>query len=425
MKILLALFLLSFSPLAQANSVGFIEIVGTINPGSADYIRTSISLSAQNKDEALIIKLNTPGGLLSSTRDIIQFISESTIPVVVYVAPGGASATSAGAIIGIASHVVAMAPGTNIGAAHPVSSGGKDVEGEMAKKVTNDTSALVRSQAHLRKRNVGLADEIVTKSISLTAEDAAQKRVVDFVAKDFDDVLKQLNGKKVALEKTGATVQIRTPPGTKVNNIEMSMGQKFLHLVADPNISTLLLALAGIALYTEVSSGFTLIIPGILAVFCGLLAFVSLQMLPINLGGVLLFALGVALLIAEAFVTSFGLLALAGVGAIFLGAIFLIDPMGGDIQVSMSMLMPILLSLGVIVAIVGYIFSRDKQKKPEAFDPIVGHSGSVTSLEADKRSGTVLVQGEIWRFQSDSELKEGDEVVVTLAKGLSVRVKKK
>ena len=425
MKLFFGLIFALFSLPAYASSLGYIDISGTINPGSANFIQTSISQAVKNNDIALIIRLNTPGGLLSSTRDIIQFISESPIPVVLYVAPGGASATSAGAIIGISSHVLAMAPGTNIGAAHPVDSGGKDIEGDMANKVTNDTGALVRAQAQLRKRNVNLIEQLVTKSVSLPAEEAVAKKVVDFIATDFDHLLKQLDGRTVFVEKTNSSAKLSVPPSITIHTIEMSLGQKFLHLIANPNISTMLLALAGIALYSEVSSGFTLIIPGVLGLFCGLLAFVSLQMLPINVGGVLLFALGIVLLIAEAFIVSFGALTAAGIGAIFLGALFLIDPAGGSIQVSMDVLVPILVGIGVVVGLIAYIFAKDRKKVAKTLDPVVGKSGVVVSIQGDGKSGTAQVQGELWHFVSETALNKGDEVTARSVRNLVIHVVKK
>lgn len=405
----------------SVNLINFITIDGTINPGSSDYLKTSIARAEANKATALIVELNTPGGLLSSTREIIQTMAKSKVPVVMYVTPGGASATSAGAIISIASHFAVMAPGTNIGAAHPVAGAGKDIEGDMGKKVTNDTAALVRSQATLHGRNAELAEKLVTESSSLSEEEAVKKKIVEAIAQDKQELVKILNGRTLIV--AGEKVTMNTE-GAKLQFIPMSTAQGFLHVIANPNISTILMALGGLAIYTEVSSGFSLIFPGAIGVILMVLAFISLQTLPINVGAVLLFLLGFVFIVAEAFITSFGLLSVLGLGSIVLGALFMIDPAGGNIAVSMNVLIPIVGSVGFILILLAYMFARDKSAKEDSFAVHEGSKGKVRNLKVGDREGQASIDGEIWHVRSEETLKVGDSVVVTGKDGLTLIVKK-
>lgn len=398
-----------------AGPMHLIEVNGSINPGSASYIVESIQKAEAEQAEAVILRLNTPGGLLSSTRDIIQGISSSKIPVITYISPGGASATSAGALITIASHVAAMAPGTNIGAAHPVGGQGEEVKGPMGEKITNDTAALARSQAELRGRNAEAAARIVTKSESFSPEEALKAKVIDLIAADQENLLTQLKGRKVKTAAGEIQLTAAAPPTLR----EMNLKQKFLHLIADPNISTMLIALGGLAIYAEISSGFSLLVPGIFGLFCLLLGFVSLQTLPVNVGGALLFALGFALLVAEAFVTSYGLLTVAALVALFLGGLFLMDPSTTDMRVSLSLLIPMVGSVGFIMAIIGFLLYREK-KGLGTQDRVVGTVAKIATSEG--KSGTAYVNGELWSFDSDEALQPGDEALVRELKSMRVQL---
>lgn len=400
-----------------AGPMQLIEVNGSINPGSASYITESIRKAEAEGAEALILRLNTPGGLLSSTRDIIQGISSSKIPVITYISPGGASATSAGALITLSSHVAVMAPGTNIGAAHPVGGQGEEVKGPMGEKVTNDTAALARSQAELRGRSPEAAARIVTKSESFSPEEALKAKVIDFIASDQENLLAQLKGRKVKIAAGEVTLAAAVAPVTR----EMNLKQKFLHLIADPNISTMLIALGGLAIYAEISSGFTVLVPGIFGLFCLLLGFVSLQTLPVNVGGALLFGLGFALLVAEAFVTSYGLLTAAALVALFLGGLFLMDPATTDMRVSLSLLIPMIGSVGFIMAIIGFMLYREKKGLGTA-DVVVGTIAKVATSQGF--SGTAYANGELWSFDSEETLQPGDEARVQELKSMRLKLKK-
>ncbi|NUM89088.1 MAG: hypothetical protein HUU37_07790 [Bdellovibrionales bacterium] len=285
--------------------------------------------------------------------------------------------------------------------------------------------ALVRAQALLRKRNVELSEKVVTKSVSLTVDEAVKENLVNFVAASEAELLRALDGRKIWIEKVRADVTLSTRSAGELARLEMSVGQKFLHFIADPNISTMLIALAGVAIYAEVSSGFTLIIPGLVGVFCALLGGVGLSMLPINLGGVFLFGLGLALLVAEVFVTSFGLLFLGGLASIFIGALFLIDPSGGSIRVSMTVLLPILGGVGIVGLIVAWLLNKERAVHGAPFDPILGQSGRVEAVEPGARSGSLFIHGELWAFQSEDSLQPGDHAVVVSRHNLKLKVKKR
>lgn len=425
-KIVMLVVFLATAP-AFGQVITHIEISGTINPGSADYIRSALAQSQSLKAEAMIIGLNTPGGLLSSTREIVQLFSTSPIPVVIFVSPGGASATSAGAVLGIAAHLTAMAPGTNIGAAHPVGTGGDDIKSAMGAKVTNDTAAMVRAQAKMRGRNLELAEKIVTESLSFSAEEAKEKNLVNFVATDLDSLLTQLDGAKVFLESKQATVTLVTKglKAAQLTEVSMSSSQKFLHFIADPNISTMLLGIAGMAFYVEVASGFSMVAPGVIALLLAVIGGVSLSMLPINLAGLFLMGLGAIFFIAEIFVTSFGVLFAAGLIAMGLGALFLIDPNAASIQVSLALLIPMLLGFIVVGGTIAWLLKRDSPKGASTFEPLLGQSAPVMTIDEAGRSGTVKVNGELWNFISDDELKVNDTVVILARNNLQLTVKRR
>ena len=423
-KFIFTLSLYFFSTYGAQASLSLIEIDGTINPGNASFIQDAIQKASETKKQALIIRMNTPGGLLSSTRSIIQSFSTSPIPIIMYISPSGASATSAGAILMISSHINAMAPGTNIGAAHPVATGGKNIEGDLGKKATNDTAALVRAQAKLHLRNVKIAEEIVTKSISLTAIEAKKQKIVDYIAKDINELLQKLDGKEIKKKNGSIFLQTKQLTIKDLEKIEMNGSQKFLHLIADPNISTLLMTLGGLGIYAEISSGFSLIFPGFFGVIALILALVSLQTLPINVGGVILFFLGIVLIIAEGFVTSFGALTIGGLAAITIGALFLIDVHSADLQVSISLLLSLLGSIGLVAAFIAYSFAKEKRGDKIA-NELVGKEATVISISKEGDSGRVSIFGETWNFITTEKLVINEVVIVTKQKGLELNIKKK
>lgn len=399
-----------------AKSLWIIDVHGSINPGSADYIQSHIKeMQTEDSVEGLVVRLNTPGGLLSTTRDIIQSIHESKKPVIVLVAPAGASATSAGALITLSAHYAIMQKGTNIGAAHPVGPSGETPQGAMNDKITQDTAALARAQAELRGRNRELAEKIVTQSLSFTAEEALKNKLIDATLDTEDQLLAVLTGLNKMDNKLSATEILAKP---------MTLKQKTLHAISDPNVSTLLMTLGGLALYTEISSGFSMGIPGIIGIFMLLLAFISLQMLSINAGAMALMIFGLALLVAEFFVTSFGLLAIGGLVSIFLGSLFLTDPTQIQWGISPSLIGGLFSSFALVIALFGFIAWRDSRKKVRfGMDALLGEKALVTELR-DPHHGVIQINGELWNFVSQEPVEKNQWVIIKAFNNGSFEVKK-
>lgn len=423
MILFLSLFFSTFGQ--AAGPVHFLELHGSINPGSASYILESLAAAQKENAQALLLRLDTPGGLLSSTRDIIQSFSSSNIPVIVFVAPGGASATSAGALITISAHVAAMAPGTNIGAAHPVGGQGEDVKGELGRKVLNDTAALARAQAQLRGRKPEAAETFVTQSASFSPDEAMKAGVVDLLAADTGDLLRKLEGRKVKLQNPDREITLHTARlgTTGLVRREMNAKQSFLHFIADPSISAILMTVGGVAFYAEVSAGFTLIAPAVVGIFCFILAFVSMQMLPINTGGAMLFSFGFVLLIAEIFVTSYGLLSVAAVAALFLGGLFLVDPASSAQRIPLPMLLALVAAVAVVAGAITYLILRDRRLQGPPIDRMRNAEASVVTIEG--KNGTAYVNGELWQFESDDPLSPGDKAKVIAVQGLKVTLQRR
>ena len=422
MKFFLPLFL--FLPiLALANPVLWIEIKGAIDPGSADYLMGALQKADDNNAAVLVLQLDTPGGLLSSTRDIIEKIAAAKTPLVIYVSPSGASATSAGALISLAAPIVAMAPGTTIGAAHPVGSAGEDIKGAMAEKVTNDTAALARSQALLHERDPKIAEQIVEKSRSLSSDEAVKGRIVDFIARDKEDLFRQLQGRRIKIGNDSKTLQLDHFPNVAPEMISMSLKQIFLHTIAHPNISAALLALGGLAIYVEIAGGFSVIFPGIFGAFCLILGAISLQMLPVNTGGVLLLALGFGLLIGEAFLYSHGLLTISGLAALAVGAVFLVDPSASAAKVSLAIILPTLMGVGTVMLVIITVIR--KQSHVHQLDPLLAQWGKVQSIQSDELGGTIFVNGELWSFQSHEKVSVGEECKIVSRKSMILKIERK
>lgn len=299
---------------AETKTIVIAGIEGTIDPATYDYLRVAVATAENENAKLLIVELNTPGGLLSSVRSMAQSVDQSKVPVVVYVTPGGASATSAGALLMLASHVAVMAPGTNIGAAHPVGPEGKDIEGSMGEKAVNDTAAFARSLAELRGRDPAIAQDVVSKSKSFTANEALEKKLIDFIAKDRDELLLKLNGLKIKFQ---GKEQVIDSLGSEVKPIVMTWGQKLLHYLANPNVAAILMTIAMLLIYVEVSHP-GISVAGVLGAICLLVAFIAFQIIPVQTGGVVLLLLGMAMMVAEPFVSTHGIL--AGGGGAFICA---------------------------------------------------------------------------------------------------------
>ena len=346
---------------AAAPHVDLIAIDGSINPAVDDFLRESIARAKNNGARALVVQLDTPGGLLTSTRTIVKEMLGAQVPVMVWVGPSGAGAGSAGVFITLAAHVAAMAPGTNIGAAHPVAGGGQEVKGVMGEKIENFTASFSESIAQKRGRNAEWAIEAVRKSVAITESDALKKNVIDIVAKDIDDLLKQADGRKVDLDGKIVVLALKD---AKVIRHEMSLKQKVLNTLADPNIAYLLMMAGLLGLYMEFSHP-GVIFPGVVGAICLLLALASFQLLPLNYTGLALIALGVALLVAEMFVPSFGILGIGGIIALAIGSLLLFDTESSDLIVDKSIVFTAVGTVGAIMLAISYLVFQVAKINPD------------------------------------------------------------
>jgi len=311
---------LLFSAENRAGQVMVITVQGVINPVSSEYIKKSIEEANEQGMEALVIELDTPGGLDTSMRSIIKVINVSEVPVVVYVAPSGARAASAGVFITMAAHIAAMAPGTNIGAAHPVGIGGK-MDKTMVEKVTNDAVAYIKSIAERRGRNVKWAEDAVRNSVSITAREALKLGVIDLVSKDIGDLLDRIDGMKV---KTPAGEKVLHTRGASVVRKQMGLRLKILALISNPNIAYILMLLGFYGLFFEFTNPGS-IFPGVVGGICLILAFYAFQTLPVNYAGLLLIVLAVILFVLEIKITSGGVLTIGGIISMIIGSIMLFE----------------------------------------------------------------------------------------------------
>jgi membrane-bound serine protease (ClpP class) len=391
---------------------------GVINPVSAEYLNDALTSAQESKAQALIIRLNTPGGLDTSMRLIIKDITGATVPVVVYVSPSSSRAASAGVFITMAAHIATMAPGTNIGAAHPVAMGGGEMDNTMKEKVENDSVAYIKSIAEQRGRNVAWAEDAVRKSVSVTEREALKLKVIDFVADDIPGLLKQLDGRTISLP-SGPTV-LHTA-NAAVREFPMGFRLELLKTLSDPNIAYLLMTIGTIGIMAELYNPGA-ILPGIVGAISLILAFYSLQSLPVNYAGVLLFLLGVVFFILEATVTSYGLLAIGGVVAMLLGSMMLIKTDVEFLQISWAVILPVVALTAVFsIFMVGMGVKAMRRRPATGREEMVGLVGIVQT--ALTPHGQLAVHGELWEAISDRPLQPGDKAEVVRVEGLRLYVK--
>jgi membrane-bound serine protease (ClpP class) len=420
----LAFAAMGFGVLAQNQEVSsphvdLIVIDGSINPAVDDFIRESIARAKSNAARALIIQLDTPGGLLSSTRTIVKEILGAPVPIMVYVAPSGAGAGSAGVFITMSGHIAAMAPGTNIGAAHPVAGGGQEVKGVMGEKIENFTASFSETIARQRGRNAEWAIQAVRKSVSITEKEALRLNVIDIVARDIDDLLKQAEGRKVDLDGRPHTLSIKD---AKIIRHEMNLKQRIINVIADPNIAYLLLMAGILGLYMEFSHP-GVIFPGVAGAICLILALISLQVLPFNYAGLVLILLGVALLVGEAFLPSFGVLGIGGVISLALGSFLLFDTQNSGVGVDRSIIFAAVATLSSFVLAISYLVYRSQKSKPTlGLEGMLGEIGDVRAKL--NPAGKVFVHGEHWNAEAEGEIDVGEKVEVVGYQGLNLKVRR-
>jgi membrane-bound serine protease (ClpP class) len=403
---------------SAARSVVIATYEGVINPVSAEYIHDALIVAEQAKAEALIIKLDTPGGLDTSMRVIIKDFTSASVPVVVYVSPSGGRAASAGVFLTMAGHIGAMAPGTNIGAAHPVAMGGGEMDKTMKEKVENDAVAYLKSIAEQRGRNVSWAEDAVRKSVSVTEKEALKLKIIDVVADDLRDLLQKVEGRQVVLSSHSVVLQTKD-----ALIVEYPMGWRLeaLKALSDPNIAYLLMTIGTIGLLAELYNPGA-ILPGVVGAISLILAFYSFQSLPINYAGVLLILLGIVFFVLEATVTSYGVLAIGGVTSMILGSLMLIKADAPFLQISWVVIIPVVtVAAAFSLLIVGMGVKAMRQRPVSGSEGMVGLVGIVrTPIDPH---GQVFVRGELWDAVSEQPLKRGEYAEVIRMEGLKLLVK--
>ena len=405
---------------AAAASVATIRIEGVISPITMRLIGAAIDRAQAERAAALVIELDTPGGLERSMRGIVQRMLNAEVPVVVYVSPTGARAASAGVFITMAANVAAMAPATNIGAAHPVSVGGGTVDKESMRKIENDAAAFIRTVALERGRNAEWAEKAVRQSVSITEREALKLNVIDLVADSLPDLLQKIDGRTVKTVKGQVTLATRT---AEVKAIEIGFRDRFLGVITDPNVAYVLMMLGMLGLFFELANP-GVILPGVIGGISLILAFFALQTLPINYAGLLLILFGIVLLVAEIKIVSHGILAIGGIISMAFGSLMLFDAPEIGFRISWVVIIP---TVGITAGV--FLFALTMAVRAFSRRPMLGTSGLVGQTGITRGplapDGQVTVQGEIWRAVADGgPLAEGTLVRVVDVQGLTLRVVK-
>jgi len=415
------IFIVLLTPfLLPAQTVISIKIDGPINPVTASYIHRGIEKAISEHASCILIHLNTPGGLLKSTRIIVSDILESPIPVIVYVSPAGAHAGSAGVFITMAADIAAMAPGTNIGAAHPVTLQGQ-TDSVMNNKATNDAAAFIRTIAEFRKRNLEWAEDAVRQSVAITATEALQKHIIDLIVPSDRDLLNQVDGKMILRDSVNLPLHTR---GTEIQTLEMGFIEKMLNIISDPNIAYLMMMFGFFGILFEFFNPGA-ILPGIAGVIALIFAFYAMQTLPVNYAGVALIAFALLLFILEIKIVSHGVLAIGGIISLILGSMMLIRTGSGDIgRISWT----VIISTTAVTAlfflfVIGMGIKAQRLKPATGINALVDETGIANEILSP--SGMVLVHGELWQAESVSgEINKGEKVRVKDMKGFKLFVEK-
>ncbi len=431
--VLLVLLVLLSLPVSSAQSsldanaqgaVIVISIEGSINPAKDDYLKSAIAQAQQTNAKALVVKLNTPGGLLTSMQSMVEQILDAPIPVIVYVSPAGGGAMSAGVFITLAGHVAAMTPGTSIGAAHPVQGDGNDIGGDMREKIENFAVSLIKAISEQRGRDVSWAEQAVRESVAITDREALEKKVIDVVASDVDKLLAEVEGRTVKVK--GVPVTLSGLSSASRQPLAMSFKQRVIDILSDPNVAILLglgaLLGIGIELYHPGA-----VLPGVVGAICLILSLTAGQVLPINYGGLALFGLGIIFFIVEMTMPTFGVWGVAGIVSLVLGSIYLIDSDmvwgPGTFDVSKPMVGGFAGTVGLLLILLARVVMRTARSRvTTGKEGLVGKTAEVRVAFArglgptEQARGKVLVSGEIWQalFNGTERLPEkGDRVRVS------------
>jgi len=395
-----------------------VAVDSIIHPVAAEFVIESLAAADRLHADAFVMELSTPGGLLTSTRDIFTAMLGASTPVVVYVSPSGAQAASAGFFLLMAADVAAMAPGTNTGAAHPVGGRGEDIEGTMGEKAEEDAAATIRSLADRNKRNAELAEAAVVESKSFTAAEALESDLIDLVASDLPSLLRDIDGLEVSRGDEVLTLRTRD---AQVSTLEMSGFQRFLSAIAHPNIAYILMTLGGLGLYFEFSNPGA-VLPGVVGGICLILAFFALSVLPVNYAGIALIILAMIFFIAEVKVISYGMLTVAGVISLVIGSLMLFKSTDPAIRVSLEVILSMAAFTLLVVAILVTLVVR-----VHGTQVVTGAEGLVNKRGVARTSvqdqGKIFVHGELWNAVSDEEISAGSAVEVVAVDGMTLHVK--
>jgi len=421
--IFLIFLILLYSPSVLSEepkrNVMVITINGVINPAAAEFIGKSIKKANEKKDEALVIELDTPGGLDTSMRNIVKDIIGSEVPIIVFVSPSGSRAASAGVFITLAAHIAAMAPGTNIGAAHPVGIGEK-MDKVMAEKATNDAVAYIKSLAERNGRNAKWAEDAVRKSISATEQEALKEGVIDLISKDLNSLLSDIDGRKV---KTILGEKVLRTGNAVIVREEMSFRHRILNLISDPNIAYILMLLGFYGLFFELTNPGA-IFPGVMGGICLILAFYAFQTLPVNYAGFLLIILAIILFILEVKIVSHGVLTIGGVIAMIIGSLMLFESPAPFMKLSLYTILPATIITALFFTVtLGLAFRAYKRKPVTGSEGLIGMEGTANT-DITKDGGMVLLHGERWAAYSDEPISRGGKIIVESVSELKVKVKK-
>ena len=402
------------------SSIYLLQLSGIINPITSQYVVGGIEDAEAEEAECLILQLDTPGGLDTSMRDIIKKMLNSTIPIIVYVSPSGGRAASAGVFITLASNIAAMAPGTNIGAAHPVVMGEGEIDEEMKAKMENDATAYIKSIAEKRGRNVQWAEKAVRESASITEQEAIEIGIIEFIANDVEELIEIIDGVRVTTASGTRTLKTK---GAEIIPVKMTFKDLFLHSLTNPNIAYILLFLGIYGILGEFSNPGSFF-PGIVGGISLILAFVALQSIPINYGGLLLIIFGVVLFVIEVYTPTFGLLTAGGVTSLILGSFMLSKSTAPFLRISLGLI----ISMSIATAAF-FIFALSKGIRIQWKKPVTGREGLIGKIGVTKTilnpEGTIFIHGERWQASTDGEIiKEGEEVEVLELSGLQLTVKK-
>lgn len=422
MKRIVIIWFLMLPLIGWAQKVISITVDGTVNPASASFIERGIRKAEKQNAQCVLINLNTPGGLLKSTRVIVGAIMSSRVPVVVYVTPPGAHAGSAGVFITMAAHVAAMAPATNIGAAHPVAGGSGITDTTMNTKATNDAVAFIRTIAERRGRNAEWAEMAVRQSESVTGIIAVQKNIVDLVATSRKELMQQIDGRRIELPGGAATLKTAN---ASIEDVEMSVGEKILNIFSDPNLAYILLMIGFYGILFELYNPGA-IFPGVAGVIGLILGLYALHALPLNYAGLALIVFGIILLILEIKITSYGLLTLGGVASLLLGSLILIreDPVFPLMRISLTVILPTIgLTVLFFLFVIGAGLKAQQAKPVTGVEGFIGETGIVLTDLAPV--GSVRVHGEIWEAVSSSgTISRGETIRVLAEKNFRLTVEK-